>query len=77
MDLTRDPSAVFVDEADVIGFGINISPWLLKVPVRLTDIHAASSSKQLLRQLNLENPGVKTGCLLPFSMRNFLTGRIV
>ena len=59
MDLTVIRPLFFVDEADVIGFWHKYQLPVAKSPCP-ADVHTRREySKQLLRQLNLENPGVK------------------
>ena len=59
MDLTVIRPLFFVDEADVIGFWHKYQLPVAKSPCPADGHTRREYSKQLLRQLNLENPGVK------------------
>ena len=58
-DLTVIRPLFFVDEADVIGFWHKYQLPVAKSPCPADGHTRREYSKQLLRQLNLENPGVK------------------
>ena len=59
MDLTVIRPIMFIDEADVIGFWHKYQLPVAKSPCPADGHTRREYSKQLLRQLNLENPGVK------------------
>ena len=59
MDLTVIRPLFFVDEADVIGFVHKHDVPVVKSPCPADGHTRREYVKQLLRQLNLENPGVK------------------
>lgn len=59
MDLTVIRPLFFVDEADVIGFWHKYQLPVAKSPCPADGHTRREYSKRLLRQLNLENPGVK------------------
>ena len=59
MDLTVIRPIMFVDEADVIGFVNKNQVPVVKSPCPADGHTKREYVKQLLRQLNLENPGVK------------------
>lgn len=59
MDLTVIRPLMFVDEADVIGFKNKYHLPVLKSPCPADGYTKRQSAKELLRQLNLEYPGVK------------------
>lgn len=60
MDLTVIRPLMFVDEADVIGFQNKYKLPVAKSPCPADGNTKREYVKQLLRQLNLENPGVKS-----------------
>lgn len=59
MDLTVIRPMMFVDEADVIGFKNKYHLPVVKNPCPADGYTKRQYAKELLRQLNLENPGVK------------------
>lgn len=59
MDLTVIRPLMFVDEADVIGFKNKYNLPVTKSPCPADGFTKREYAKNLLRQLNLENPGVK------------------
>lgn len=59
MDLTVIRPLMFVDEADVIGFKNKYNLPVAKSPCPADGYTKREYAKNLLRQLNLENPGVK------------------
>ena len=59
MDLTVIRPLMFVDEADVIGFKNKYNLPVAKSPCPADGFTKREYAKNLLRQLNLENPGVK------------------
>ena len=59
MDLTGIRPLVFVDEADVIGFWHKYQLPVVKSPCPADGHTRREYCKQLLRQINQENPGVK------------------
>lgn len=59
MDLTVIRPMMYVPEADVIGFSNRYQLPIEKNPCPQDGITRREYAKQLLRQLNLENPGVK------------------
>ena len=59
MDLNVIRPMMFVDEADVIGFKNKYHLPVVKNPCPADGYTKRQYAKELLRQLNLENPGVK------------------
>ena len=59
MDLTVIRPMMYVDEADVIGFQHKYNLPVAKSPCPADGYTKRQYVKDLLRQLNLENPGVK------------------
>ena len=67
MDLTVIRPLMYVSEADVKGFTNKYQLPVIKSPCPADGYTKREYAKNLVRQLNQEHPGARSGCLLQFS----------